>query len=283
MMQQAARWFFREEKLPPQLLWWLTADGMRLWYRVLRWGLAPHLGGKEGAERVLARLAAPVFQRRYEILRQREGASLPEGEPGAVGLIMGALYLSPLLRESDWILAGAGGAPRGFLQNLRVQRLLAPFDARARWEEVATHLGEILIALTRGLPGAGLPRANSILGGLCFEAGARYGEKLKRAYQLPDTPASAIEVLRMSEYLFRVNPEHWSASDPEAKTGYIEGTACPWYTAPGWSMMHCGIFGQFQSGISSVFGLRYQLTKTIPKHGGHTCRIDLRPLPRPAG
>ena len=48
-------------------------------------------------------------------------------------------------------------------------------------------------------------------------------------------------------------------------------------------MMHCGIFGQFQSGISSVFGLRYQLTSTIPKHGGHTCRIDLRPLRKKDG
>jgi hypothetical protein len=48
-------------------------------------------------------------------------------------------------------------------------------------------------------------------------------------------------------------------------------------------MMHCGIFGQFQSGISSVFGLRYQLTQTIPKHGGSTCRIDLRPIKKKDG
>lgn len=273
--ERATRWLFRHEKLPPRVLWWLSADGMRLWYRVLRWGLAPHLGGAARAEEVLARLVAPVFARRYRLLREGLAPALPRS-PEAIGPVMGALYLSPVIQESDWVLREVGGAPRGLRQSLWARRQLAPLGARARWEEVSAHLGEVLIALTQGLPGAGLPRASSILGHLCFEGGARYGEKMKRAYRLPDTPASAIEVLRISEYLFRVNPEHWSGADPAARTGYIEGTACPWYTAPGWSMMHCGIFGQFQSGIASVFGLRYHLTKTIPKHGGHLCRIDLR-------
>jgi hypothetical protein len=30
-----------------------------------------------------------------------------------------------------------------------------------------------------------------------------------------------------------------------------EGNACPWYSRPGWNGAHCGIFGQFQSGVSS--------------------------------
>ena len=30
---------------------------------------------------------------------------------------------------------------------------------------------------------------------------------------------------------------------------------------------------------SPVFGLRYHLSKTIPKHGGTTCRIDVKPIP----
>ena len=34
-------------------------------------------------------------------------------------------------------------------------------------------------------------------------------------------------------------------------------------------------------GICAVFGLRYHLTETIPKLGGHTCRIDVRPITRP--
>jgi hypothetical protein len=273
-----SRWAFREEKLPPHLLWWLAADGMRLWYRVLRSGLSPHFGGHGGAQRVLAKLAAPVFFRRYELFRKATGAKLSVEQPGVIGSFIGGLYFSPLLRASDWILGDVGGPPRDFMAVMRSQRLLRGFSARQRWEEVATHLGEILIALTRGLPGEGLRATNATLGELCFEGGKRYGQRLQRAWSLPHTPASCIEVLRVSEYVFRVNPEHWSAHDAATHTGYIEGTACPWYTAPGWSMMHCGIFGQFQSGIASVFGLRYQLTKTIPKHGGHTCRIDLKPV-----
>ena len=60
----------------------------------------------------------------------------------------------------------------------------------------------------------------------------------------------------MSEWVFQVNPEHWSESD--GTSGFLEGTACPWYSRPGWNGGHCGIFGQFQSGIASAFGLRYQ-------------------------
>ncbi len=111
--------------------------------------------------------------------------------------------------------------------------------------------------------------------------GARYGEAMRRFFSLPETghhPEHAIEILRMSEYVFRVNPEHWGASDAASNTGHLEGTACPWFMRPGWNQAHCGIFGQFQAGISSVFGLRYQLSKTIPKHGGETCRIDLKPI-----
>ena len=104
---------------------------------------------------------------------------------------------------------------------------------------------------------------------------------MKEAFRIedlpPDPPKVAMEILRMSEYVFRVNPEHWGESNGTA--GWLEGTACPWFTRPGWNGAHCGIFGQFQSGISSVFGLRYHLSKTIPKHGGHTCRIDVKPIP----
>src|SRR5690606_25932049 len=112
----------------------------------------------------------------------------------------------------------------------------------------------------------------------CFDAGARYARDMKRAFRLPDTPESAIEVLRMGEYIFRVNPEHHEGADAATRTGFIEGNACPWYTRPGWGGAHCGIFGQFQNGISQTFGLRYQLTTTIPRHGGNVCRIELSPL-----
>jgi hypothetical protein len=85
-------------------------------------------------------------------------------------------------------------------------------------------------------------------------------------------------VLRMGEYLFRVNPEHQSESNGSERTGYIVGNACPWFVRPGWGGMHCGIFGRFQDGCASVFGLNYRLTTTIPRHGGDVCRIDLAPI-----
>lgn len=72
-----------------------------------------------------------------------------------------------------------------------------------------------------------------------------------------------------------MNPDHWAVTDPEAGSGWLEGTACPWYDRPGCNGGHCGIFGQFQAGLSARWGLKHRLTKTIPKHRGHTCKIDL--------
>jgi hypothetical protein len=142
------------------------------------------------------------------------------------------------------------------------------------------HLGELLVVLTEDLP-ARVPHARKLLGDVCFAMGERFAARVKTAFDLgaPDNaPAAAIEVLRMSEYVFRVNPRHWHEADAAARTGFLEGTACPWYDRPGWNGGHCGIFGQFQSGISSAFGLRYHLARTIPKHGGTTCRVDLKPI-----
>jgi hypothetical protein len=111
--------------------------------------------------------------------------------------------------------------------------------------------------------------------------GERFAERVKKTFDLGEpesAPAAAIEVLRMSEYVFRVNPKHWHEADASSNTGFLEGTACPWFARPGWNGAHCGIFGQFQSGISSAFGLRDHLAQTIPKHGGTTCRVDLKPI-----
>ncbi len=281
MINSLMRRVFREERVPVRLLWWLAADAMGTWYRLVRTGLAPHLGGPAQAESVLARLAAPVFRRHYRALARRH-PGLPDSDrdPRVVGLLIGALSRTASHPGAAWMFAQVGGAPQGWVDHFRAEQLMARLSLKERWEEVTTHLGEVLIALTQGLPNEGLKQANAILGRLCYEGGVAYGRRMQRAFRLPATPASAIEVLRVSEYIFRVNPEHWSGHDATAHLGYIEGTACPWYTADGWSMMHCGIFGQFQSGISSVFGLKYQLTKTIPKHGGHTCRIDLAPIGR---
>jgi hypothetical protein len=217
-----------------------------------------------------------MFRRRWDVLRASH--DLPEGDR-ALALTMSALYRISSAPKAAWIFGGLGGPARSAGEKLKARRLLSRLDATARWHEVATHLGELLIVLTEDLPNE-LPHARKILSDICFDAGARYARRVKTAFAIPDAPpdppAAAMEILRISEYVFRVNPKHWQESD--GASGFLEGTACPWYTRPGWNGAHCGIFGQFQSGISSIFGLRYHLSKTIPKHGGDTCRIDVKPI-----
>jgi hypothetical protein len=294
-LTRATREVYRRELLPERLLWWFAADGMRDWFRVLAKRLAPHLAAAgtppSDARVLLSTLAARTFERRWDALREARGRgarrALPDrlADPRAVALLMSGLYridASRGARKQGWIFDGLGGPPASTAERVRARLLLSSLGARERWEEVATHLGELLVVLTEELP-AHLPHARKILGDICFDAGARYAQHVKKAFGIADAPDDppkvVLEILRMSEYVFRVNPEHWGASDGTA--GWLEGTACPWYTRPGWNGGHCGIFGQFQSGIASVFGLRYHLSKTIPKHGGHTCRIDVKPIQKP--
>jgi hypothetical protein len=276
ILARAVREVFRRERFPPRVLWWFAAEGMGEWYALLAEELAPMLGGPGGARRALSEMSAPLLRRRYLLLRERH-PELPDpaAEPAAVGLTMGALYRVAGNGGTRWLFDALGGAPETFAEHARAERWLSSIGVRERWEEVTCHLGDLLIALTEVLPER-VPRARGVLGDLCFAAGVRFGQKMKKAFELEGTPADAIEMLRMSEYVFRVNPQHWGSHDAASRTGWLEGTACPWYDAPGWNGAHCGIFGQFQSGISSVCGLRYALTTTIPKHGGHTCRVDLR-------
>jgi hypothetical protein len=258
---------YRRELLPERILWWLAAAGMRDWFRVLRKHLEPHLGEK--TESILSEHAAHMFLRRKEAVGLSDARSL--------ALLMGALYRRDA--KSKWIFeALGGGAASTMREEMRARLLLSRRSVHERWVEVATHLGELLIVMTEELP-AKLPHARKILGDICFEAGAKYARRVKDSLGIEggdDPPTAAMEVLRMSEYVFRVNPEHSQSSDKTA--GWLEGSACLWYPRPGWNGAHCGIFGQFQSGIASVYGLRYHLSKTIPKHGGHTCRIDVKPI-----
>jgi hypothetical protein len=279
LFARASREIYRRELIPVRARWWLAAAGMCDWFRIVASKLRPHLGDR--ARPVIARLGARMFDRRYDALRALRPDLPPRAaDPRALPLLMAGLYRLWLAPKARWILDGAGGAPRGPAEILRSQALLARLSAEERWEEVTTHLGDLLIVLTEGLPEE-LPHARKILGDICFDMGARFAERTRRYFGIPeepDAPAHAIELLRMSEYIFRVNPKHWGHADAAANTGWLEGTACPWYTQPGWDAAHCGIFGQFQAGISSAFGLRYHLSKTIPKHGGSTCRIDLKPI-----
>jgi hypothetical protein len=278
-LTRVMREVYRREALPAHARWFLAADAMHAWYAMLRRGLESPLGGREAAERAIAEAAGRAYTRRWGILRERF-PTLPV-DPDAPARVLGALSFTGLRPRGAWVFRAIGTPPMRKRDQLFALRELRPTPVEERWREVTTHLGEVLIELTRSLP-----KANATLGQICFDGGRHVGEQAKKAFGLPDTPESAIEVLRMSEYVFRVNPEHWhtvSRGAGDEHTGMLEGTACPWFTAPGWSMMHCGIFGQFQSGIASVFGLRYQLTQTIPKHGGSTCRIDLRPIKKKDG
>ena len=284
-IEQAMREIYRRELLPASARWWLAADAMHGWYAMLRRGLERPLGSREAAEREIAKAVGRAYTRRWQVLRERF-PTLPD-DVDAPARILGALSFTPMHPRSAWVFRGFGKPPSRKREQLRIERELRVMPIEERWREVTTHLGEVLIHLTKTLPSV-LPLANAVIGQVCFEGGRQTGERAKKMFAMPDTPESAIEVLRMSEYLFRVNPEHWhtvspSSGNASAQTGMLEGTACPWFMAPGWSMMHCGIFGQFQSGISSVFGLRYHLTQTIPKHGGATCRIDLKPIKRKDG
>lgn len=287
LVAMATREVYRRELLPARARWWLAAAGMCDWFRVLGSKLRPHLeagprGGSGGDSRaLLSSLGARMFERRYRALRERyDFYPAAELDGRAPALVMAGLYRQWTAPKSAWIFGAMGGAPRGVGEHLRARELARKLTPEARWEEVTTHLGELLIVLTEGLP-EHLPHARKILGDICFEMGARYASHMRRFFGMPragNQPEQAIEVLRMSEYVFRVNPDHWGSGDAASNTGYLEGNACPWFMRPGWNQAHCGIFGQFQAGISSEFGLRYQLSKTIPKHGGETCRIDLKPI-----
>jgi hypothetical protein len=283
LVGKLTREVYRRELLPARARWWLAAEGMCDWYRVLGSRLRPHVAD---SRTLLAELSVRMFERRYAALREAHPSARlpsPDGRPRLIAQVMRGLYRVDRSSNSAWIFVDdAKVTPLGRVADrVRTHQLLAPLSSEARWREVTAHLGELLIVLTEDLP-AHLPHARKILGDICFAAGARFAERVKKTMGIADAPdnapAAAMEVLRMSEYVFRVNPEHWGETDAAARTGFLEGTACPWFMRPGWNGAHCGIFGQFQSGIASVFDLRYLLSKTIPKHGGHTCRIDLKPI-----
>lgn len=270
---QPVRAAFRSERLPATVMWLLAADGMSTFVRTLARALTDALEDRAQAKAVTAEVMARMWRRRVAV-------HLENASDRQVAAFMAGLYPTPQNRKTRWMYAALGGPParRERLETLRLTGRMGP---RARWDELATHLGELLIVMTEDLGELGVQRHHQVLSRMCFASGQAYGEAFKRRYDLPDTAASAIEVLRVSEYIWQVNPEH--ESHGEGQHGYIDGSACPWHPRPGWKNVHCGIFGQFQNGVASVFGMDYILTTTIPRHGGDHCRIDLVPIgePRP--
>ncbi len=280
MLQQVMRQVLAREAIPARPRWWMAASGMRDWYGFLGSRLRAHLG--ERSRTIVSRAAVRTLTRRAEALRAAGALAIDPTAPSDVALLGAGLYRIYAAPKAAWILEAAPGMRSGASAWWRARRLVAPLDAEARWREVTVHLGELLVVMTEDLP-AELAHARRILGDICKEAGGRYARRMMKAWGIDRTPSDApglaIEILRTSEYLFRVNPEHWSESDAAKGTGYLEGTACPWFDRPGWNGAHCGIFGQFQAGVTAELGLKYILEKTIPKHGGDTCRVELKPLP----
>jgi len=267
---------YRREALPTHLRWTLAAAGVRDWIRGLSKALREDLGTE--AKPTMQRMTAELFSRRFAALRERH-PWLPD-DPRGPAIAMHGLYLMELNANARWMLSDLGGPVRG-RERLRSARWTLRLSPEARWVEVATHLGELLIVLTERLP-AHLPKARARIAEICFAMGERYARHVRDAFQLTGDPVEqAIEVLRIGEYVFHVNPSHTHGSD--GRQGFLEGDACLWHPRPGWQRGHCGIFGQFQAGVCSVFGLRYQLGTTIPKHGGDVCRVELTPIRRKGG
>lgn len=267
----------RGERLPAAALWLMAADGMSVYLRMMRRTLMDAGHAKADAQRIIAEMMARTWRRRWAVLRETH-PHLPTGD-AHIARFMGALYPTPGNRKTRWMFAALGDLPRGIGARARGLRISARFGPRARWDELATHLGELLIVCTQGLGDVGVSRGNHLLARMCHAAGQRYAALFRRRWALPDTAASAIEVLRIGEYIWQVNPEHESGA--EGKRGYIDGNACRWYRQAGWQQVHCGIFGQFQNGVAAEFGMKYTLTRTIPRHGGDRCRIDLVAIGEP--
>ena len=276
---QPLRAVLRTERLPTAALWLMAADGMALYLRLMARAVGDAVGcDRTQARQIVAEVMARMWRRRYAAMRDTF-PMLPPATDAEIVTTMRGLYCAPGNRKTLWMYDALGGLPTDRRARLRSLRRTLALGPRACWNELATHLGDLLIVSTQSLGDLGVPRANQVIARMCHQSGVAYGELFKRRYRLPDTAEAAIEVLRIGEYIWQVNPEHESAAD--GQTGHIDGSACHWYQQSGWHPMHCGIFGQFQNGVSSVFGMRYSLTTTIPRHGGDRCRIDLIAIGEP--
>jgi len=270
---------FAAESLNPTSLWLIASEGTAAWIRYVESALGEHLDDRLQARAILTKACGEMYQRRARAFAPEIAQVMNGATPAELRAFFATLYPGPLGSSMRWSLDGLSpkaSRTAGLLQALQRLNKIPP---RARWLEVSHHLGELAIVLTDLLPRENVPRAVGWLGDVSFTFGKEVAELTVSLFDLPKTMESAIETLRMGEFLFRVNPEHTSGLGDEQKPGFIEGNACLWYERPGWKQVHCGVLGRFQAGISSVFGYTYSLTQTIPKHGGDSCRISMAPVP----
>lgn len=269
---------FAAESVNPWLLWLVASEGLAAWIRYLDQDLGEHLRDRHRAREILTAACAEMLRRRISSLPPSVAQRLEGADSADIRAFFEALSPGIVARSIRWSFEGLSKDSPPMAATLRAWRLLQNMDGKSRWLEVSHYLGELAIVLSQMLPKQNVPRAIGWLGDVCHHFGKEVAELAASLFRMPTTMESAIEILRMGEFLFRVNPEHSSGMDQTKGTGFIEGTACLWYTRPGWQQVHCGILGQFQAGISEVFGQSYSLTQTIPKHGGDTCRITMTPV-----
>ncbi|MBK9264181.1 MAG: DUF2236 domain-containing protein [Polyangiaceae bacterium] len=269
---------FNGEAVEPWALWLVASEGTAGWMRYLESALGEHLDDRYRARAIMTAACGEMFRRRGLALAAPLKEALEGRSPADVRAFFEALYPGPIGASIRWSLDGIARESPGIAASARAWRLAGKVDAKTRWLEVSHHLGELTIVLTELLPKENVPRAIGWLGDTSHAFGKEVAELAASLFGMPPTMESAIETLRMGEFLFRVNPEHTSGVGDEQKPGFIEGSACLWYERPGWKQVHCGVLGRFQAGISEVFGQTYSLTQTIPKHGGDTCRISMSPI-----
>ncbi len=269
MFGTLTREVFRREAIPAIGRWTLVALSMQTWLRGLARGLRPALGDEAGA--TVQELFAEVLKRRGEVLLRANVIRTPAD----VVPFFRALYQIDLSPRAAWLF----GPRVSRRARLRGYRLASRMTSTERWVEVATHAGELLVVATERLPDR-FPRAVATLGDIFFEMGRAEARSFQQKHPDATGARGAVELLRMGEYVFHVNPSHetgFDTGDPKAQN-YLVGDACLWHPRPGWDRLHCGVFGRFQAGVCQEFGLNYKLDKTIPKHGGDSCRVVFSPL-----
>lgn len=270
---------FARESVDPTPLWLIASEGTAAWIRTIESALGDHLQDRQRARAILTAACDEMYRRRAKALAPALADVVEGASPGQLRALFEVLYPGLVGSTIRWSLDGLSSKSPGALVLLQAMQRVHQVPAKVRWLEVSHHIGELAIVLTDLLPRENVPRAVGWLGDVCHAFGKEVAELAVSLFDLPLTMESAIETLRMGEFLFRVNPDHSSGTGDQQHPGFIEGNACLWVERPGWKPVHCGVLGRFQAGMSSVFGYTYSLTQTIPKHGGDICRITMAPVP----
>jgi uncharacterized protein (DUF2236 family) len=242
---------FAEESVQPWALWLVASEGTAGWVRYLEAALGEHLNDRYRARAIMTAACSEMYRRRTLALAPPLGQTLADGSPTDIRAFFQALYPGPVGTSIRWSLDGIVKESPGPAASMRGWRLASKVDAKTRWLEVSHHLGELTIVLTELLPKENVPRAIGWLGDVTHAFGKEIAELAASLFGMPHTMESAIETLRMGEFLFRVNPEHTNGVGDDQQ-------------------IHRGVLGRFQAGISEVFGQTYSLTAEPTKPQTHT-------------